>query len=91
MWIKLTSEYVNLAHIIRVRASKSFRNGQDEWVVELEGIVKGELQFFTRYRGVDAEILLKALSQNRGGAEAMSTTMSEGQLMAGTLHDVKIT
>lgn len=91
MWIKLTGEYVNLAHVIRVRATKSFRNGQDEWVVELEGVVKGELQFFTRYRGVDAQILLNALNQQRTSAEPMGATLCGAQAMAGTLHDVKIT
>ena len=61
MWIKLTGEYVNLDHIVRVRANKSFKNGQEEWAVELEGILKGELQYFTRYRGIDAEIDVHAL------------------------------
>jgi hypothetical protein len=66
MWIKLTSEYVNLGHIVRVRANKSFKNGHEEWAVELEGIIKGQLQYFTRFRGVDAEIVVHALKLTRG-------------------------
>lgn len=89
MWVKLTGEYVNLQHVIRVRATKGFRNGQEEWVVELEGVVKGELQFFTRYRGVDAEILLNALNQARSREEPMTATVT-GQALTGTVHDVKI-
>lgn len=88
MWIKLTGEFVNLDHIIRVKASKSFKNGQEEWVVELEGVIKGELTSFTRYRGVDAEIVLHALEIHSrleptpAGAPHQATRQ--------TLHDVKI-
>jgi len=92
MWIKLSTEYVNLAHILRVRASRSFRNGQDEWVVELEGVVKGELQFFTRFRGSDAEILLKALDQTRVKPQPVAAS-AEASLPQGTVttvHDVVI-
>ena len=90
MWIKLSSEYVNLAHIIRVKTSKTFRNGQDEWAVELEGVIKGELQYFSRYRGLDAEILLRALNAGRAPHEPMAATLTTGQAMAGTVHDVKL-
>jgi hypothetical protein len=88
MWIKLTDEYVNLDHIVRVKTNKGFKNGQEEWVVELEGVLKGELAYFTRYRGVDAEVVIHALEiQSRlepnptGGVNAPSR---------GTLHDVRV-
>ena len=88
MWIKLTGEYVNLDHLIRVRANKSFKNGQGEWTVELEAVVKGELTYFTRYRGIDAEILIHAL-EIRSMMESIPTEAGD-QASRGTLHDVKI-
>ncbi|MBI1831915.1 MAG: hypothetical protein HYR84_10750 [Planctomycetes bacterium] len=93
MWIKLTGEYVNLDHIVRVRVSKGVKSGQSELVVELEGIIKGELTYFTRYRGIDAEIVMHALeihsrldstSTPRHQAGAANPTSTN------TLHDVKI-
>ena len=88
MWIKLTGEYVNLDHIVRVKASKSFKAGLEEWVVELEGIIKGELQYFTRYRGVDAEIVLHALNIH----SQLEPTPPRGANTSGinTIHDVKV-
>lgn len=87
MWIKLTGEYVNLAHIVRVKATKGFKNGLDEWVVELEGIIKGELTHFTRYRGIDAEIVLHALEMKSRLEPVMGDVSSPSR---GTVHDVKI-
>ena len=88
MWIKLTGEFVNLGHIVRVRTSKSFKNGQDEWVVELEGIIKGELTYFTRYRGVDAEIVMHALEiHSRLEPAPVGAVHAPSR---GTVHDVKI-
>jgi hypothetical protein len=94
MWVKLTGEYVNLDHLVRVRASKSFKNGQEEWVVELEGIIKGELQYFTRYRGIDAEIVVHAL-EIKSRLEPIPASVRDGtgaphQANTSTLHDVKI-
>lgn len=92
MWIKLTGEYLNLDHIIRIRASKAFKNGQNEWVVELEGIIKGELQYFTRYRGIDAEIVIHALEihSRLEPLPANAEANAPQQATKGTLHDVKI-
>ncbi len=50
MWIKLTGEFLNLDHIVRVKTSKTFKHGEPEWAVDMEGISKGELTYFTRYR-----------------------------------------
>ena len=88
MWIKLTGEYVNLHHIVRVKVSKAFKNGSEEFVVELEGIVKGELTYFTRYRGIDAEIVLHALNIH----SRLEPTPPPGTPSAqtATLHDVKV-
>jgi hypothetical protein len=92
MWIKLTGEFVNLDHIVRVKVSKSFKNSQEEYVVELEGIIKGELTYFTRYRGVDAEILLHALDVH-SRLEPVHSGHAVGaphQATTSTVHDVKI-
>ncbi|MBM3994771.1 MAG: hypothetical protein FJ303_11545 [Planctomycetes bacterium] len=93
MWVKLTGEYVNLDHIVRVRVNKALKNGLTEWVVELEGIIKGELTYFTRYRGIDAEIVMHALEiysridpapAPNNQADPVNTTSTN------TVHDVKI-
>ena len=94
MWIKLTGEYVNLDHIVRVRANKAVKAGQTEWVVELEGIIKGELTYFTRYRGIDAEIVIHAL-EIHSRLEPIPASVANGtnaphQGQTNTLHDVKI-
>jgi hypothetical protein len=91
MWLKLTGEYVNLDHIVRVKANKGVKNGQTEWVVELEGVIKGELSFFTRYRGIDAEIVMHAL-EIRSRIDPTPTANANGphQSQTNTLHDVKI-
>ena len=94
MWIKLTGEFVNLDHIVRVKANKGVKNGQTEWVVELEGVIKGELSFFTRYRGIDAEIVLHAL-EIHSRLEPVIQPCESGaggpyQTQKNTLHDVKI-
>ena len=94
MWLKLTGEYVNLDHIVRVKVSKTAKNGQTEFAVELEGIVKGELQYFTRYRGIDAELVIHALEiQSRLEPAPASNSEALGgphQAQKNTVHDVKI-
>ena len=94
MWVKLTGEYVNLDHIVRVRTSKGTKNGQMEWVVELEGIIKGELTYFTRYRGIDAEIVIHAMEIHSRiepiPADVANGTAAPHQANKTTLHDVKI-
>ena len=92
MWLKLTGEFLNLDHIVRVKVSKAFKNGQEENVVEMEGIVKGELQYFTRYRGIDADVVLHALNIH-SRLERVPTANNVGaphQANTATLHDVKI-
>ena len=88
MWIKLTGEYVNLDHIVRVKVSKTFKAGFAEYAVELEGVIKGELTHFTRYRGVDAEIVMHALNIH----SHLEPTPTPGAHSAErcTLHDVKL-
>jgi hypothetical protein len=88
MWIKLTGEYLNLHHIVRVKTSRTFKHGEPEWVVDLEGIVKGELTYFSRYRGVDAEIVMHAL-EIHSRLEPAPTSGIEAP-SRGTVHDVKI-
>src|SRR5947207_1556651 len=94
MWIKLTGEYLNLDHIVRVRANKSMKGGQVEWVVELEGIIKGELTYFTRYRGIDAELVIHALEIHSRlepiPAAVANGTAAANQTQTNTVHDVKI-
>jgi hypothetical protein len=88
MWIKLTGEYLNLDHIVRVKASKTFKHGEPEWSVDLEGISKGELTYFSRYRGIDAEIVLHALELHSRLEPAPLDAVDAPS--RGTLHDVKI-
>lgn len=57
MWVNLGNEYLNLDHVIRMRFSKGWKNGQEEIVAELEGLIKGDVQVFTRYRGPEAQLL----------------------------------
>lgn len=93
MWLKLTGEYVNLDHIVRVKVSKAVKNGQTEFAVELEGIVKGELSFFTRYRGIDAELVLHALeirSRLEPTPPGAANAAGPHQTHTNTVHDVKI-
>ena len=92
MWIKLSGEYVNLDHIVRVRANRANKGGQSEWVVELEGIIKGELTYFTRYRGIDAEIIIHALEihSQHEKAPAAHDPNAPHQASRNTLHDVKV-
>jgi len=92
MWLKLTGEYVNLDHIVRVKVSKVFKNGHEEHAVEMEGIVKGELQYFTRYRGIDAEIVLHALNihSRLEPVPAANGVIAPHQATTNTLHDIKI-
>lgn len=88
MWIKLTGEFINLDHIVRVKVSKSFKNAIEEVVVELEGVVKGELTHFTRYRGIDAEIVVHALEIHSRLEPAPVGEVHQPNRH--TVHDVKI-
>jgi hypothetical protein len=61
MWLKLSGEFLNLGHVLRARFSKGWKNGQEEWLAEVEALVQGEIQVFCRYRGADAAKLMDAL------------------------------
>ncbi len=90
MWVKLTGEFVNLDHIFRAKVNKAFKNGHDEWVVELDGIISGELQYITRYRGIDAEVLMHALELHSRLEPIVTPTEDSGETDKNTLHDVRI-
>jgi hypothetical protein len=62
MWVILSTEYLNLDHITRIRFSPSWKNGQEEVTAEVEVLDKGSLQVMTRYRGRDAVLLRAVLS-----------------------------
>src|SRR5579862_2959932 len=87
MWVKLSGEYINLSHIVRVKANKSFKNGQDEWAVELEGVIKGELVCSTRYRGLDAELIMHALEIH--SRQEPTPTADVNAPTRSTVHDVR--
>lgn len=69
MWVKLGNEHLNLNHVVRVRFNKGWKNGQEELVAEVEGLIKGEVQVFARYRGREAEVL-HAVFQHQPAHEA---------------------
>jgi hypothetical protein len=81
---------------LRVRFSKGFRAGHEEWSAEVEGLIKGELQIFTRYRGPEAAALHALLS---GQANKTVTVIRETEpVLCGavaapttnTVHDLKL-
>ncbi len=94
MWIKLGNEYLNLAHVARVRFLKSWKNGQDELVAELETFApKGELQVFCRYRGAEAQELRAAFAEEKTDAPAAAPerpAVVSCHATTNTLHDVTI-
>lgn len=100
MWLKLVHEFLNLDHVVRVRINKGWKNGIEEVVAEVEGLLKGEVQVFTRYRGAEAEILQEFLEGQAalrepdlvGPAQALGPglTPDETRGMAPTLADVKL-
>ena len=90
MWVKLTGEFLNLDHILRAKVNKAFKNGEEEWVVELEGIIKGELQHITRYRGIDADVLIHALNLHSRLEPIVTPAGAPGEAGKNTLHDVRI-
>jgi hypothetical protein len=100
MWVKLGHEYLNLDHVVRVKFNKGWKNGQEELVAEVEAMVKGEVQIFTRYRGAESATL-QALLQPRlmtlepavvgsAGAATQEGSLNASHPMATTLHDVKL-
>jgi hypothetical protein len=98
MWIKLGNEYLNLDQVIRVRFNKAFRGGQEEWAAEVETLVKGEVQAFTRYRGAEALALQQVLATRTAESEgAVAVHAPEAvqaphatQALANTVPDVHL-
>jgi hypothetical protein len=90
MWVKLGNEYLNLDQVVRVRFNKTFRAGQDEWAAEVEGLIKGELQIFTRYRGPEAAALHAILCSQTAPA-APAHPSEPAVALTNTVHDLKIT
>ena len=90
MWVKLTGEFLNLDHVVRAKVNRAFRNGQDEWVVELESILKNELQHLTRYRGLDADVLIHALNLHSQLEPIATSADVQEEVGKNTLHDVRM-
>ncbi|MCS7046863.1 MAG: hypothetical protein NZO58_10945 [Gemmataceae bacterium] len=97
MWIKLGNEYLNLSQVIRVRFTKAFRSGHEDLAAEVETLIRGELQIFTRYRGAEAVALQDALGRQTleaapaRSSNAQASAAPVGQALAATLHDIKVT
>jgi hypothetical protein len=64
MWVKLSTDYLNLGEVLRVRFNRAMKNGRDEVVAEVEALIKGELQIMTRVRGADAERIQAVLDRH---------------------------
>lgn len=97
MWVKLGNEYLNLDQVIRVRFNKTFRAGQDELAAEVEGLIKGELQIFTRYRGAEAATLHAVLTRQTPMShvevvhrDTETVALSPTGASTGTVHDLKL-
>ncbi len=101
MWIKLGNEHLNLNHVVRVRFNRGWKNGQEDLVAEIEGLIKGEVQVFARYRGAEAAIL-QALFENQSqeyagqlavnpattGLPSLSNVGAQNQSATPTMHDM---
>jgi hypothetical protein len=93
MWVKLSNEYLNLDRAFRVRIGKGFRNGEVEWVAEVETIdPKGQVTTITRYRGADAQLLQSVLAESStAGAEAAGNAEPVlAHAQTGTVPDLKL-
>jgi len=98
MWVKLGADYLNLDHVVRVRFNKGWKNGNEEIIAEVEGMIKGEVQIFTRYRSHDAEVLQAALATQLNVDDlVLASTLAAAPSLAGngvsssttnTLHDL---
>lgn len=96
MWLQLGNDYLNLNHVVRARFNKGFKNGQEEWVAEVETILKGEVTVFTRYRGPDAQRLNLALNALTVSDEWVSVpatgdpNIPVSSPLKKTLHDIQL-
>jgi hypothetical protein len=62
MWVQLSSDFLNLNHVTRIRFSTVWKNDQQYLVAEIDVLEDGEIKPYTRYRGEDAEVLRAAVS-----------------------------
>jgi hypothetical protein len=95
MWVKLSTEYVNLDHVFRVRFNKAFRNGVEEWAAEVDSIdPKGQIGTITRFRGADAQLLQALLNQRSRSDSAAAVGVAEpadpAHAMTGTVADLQL-
>ena len=99
MWVKLGNDYLNLDHVIRVKFNRTWKNGLEDTVAEVEALIKGEMQIFTRYRGAEAATLQAALQAQPkqdavlvgpAGASTVEGPLPVSHSMANTMHDFKI-
>jgi hypothetical protein len=94
MWIKLANEYINLDQAFRVRISKGFRNGDVEWIAEVETMdPNGQVGTVTRYRGADAQLLQALLSQRARTDSVEAVGVLEkpaSSAMTGTVADINL-
>ena len=72
MWIRLGNEYLNLSQVLRVRFNRGWKNGNEELVAEVEALIRGEVQVFTRYRGADATALHAIVGAHAGVPEPVA-------------------
>jgi hypothetical protein len=68
MWVQLSTDFLNLAHVTRIRFSTVWKNDQQYLVAEIDVLEDGEIKPYTRYRGPDAEILRAAVAAAAGAA-----------------------
>jgi hypothetical protein len=61
MWVQLSSDFLNLDHVTRIRFSTVWKNEQQYLVAEIDVREDGEIKPYTRYRGADAEVLRAAV------------------------------
>ena len=79
MWIKLTGEYLNLQHIVRVKPSKTFKNGEPD----LTRMLSGHPQ--------DAPKIASAPKLPEGWVTAISTTNTAWSTPAGVAFTTNLT
>jgi hypothetical protein len=99
MWVKLSTEYLNLDQVFRIRLNKGFRNGSEELVAEVEIVdPKGQIGTVTRFRGADAELLQTVLNEQsrteggvtEGGVAVATAEPAPVQAMTGTVADMQL-
>jgi hypothetical protein len=74
MWVQLSTDFLNLAHVTRIRFSTVWKNDQQYLVAEIDVLEDGEIKPYTRYRGPDAEILRAAVGAPRAPPPAQAAS-----------------